>query len=193
MKSHMKKLVIALIATLSLSACATSKPIAINKSVKRDIPLSLFTGMKEGETKKVHKLPTQWGIKDLVLTGPTEWLDERNGEKLTIYTRDRVERGRNITQYFAVTEDGTGIGRVYDSRWPNMVQRGEVKFPLGEWYQGEVREYKTIGSNIRVTIVDINYKGNGIKFSWQAFGQCYTYGYLPERGMVYSSTRCESS
>lgn len=189
----MKTILTMVIGAIVLSSCVTSKPVAKNKNVKRDIPLSLFTGMKNGETKKVHKLATQWGIKDLVLTGPTEWLDERNGEKLTIYTRARVENGRHITQHFAVTDDGTGIGRVYDSRWPNMIQRGEVKFPLGEWYQGEVREYKTTGSDIRITIVDINYKGNGIKFSWQAFGQCYTYGYLPERGMVYSSTRCESS
>lgn len=51
---------------------------------------------------------------------------------------ESINRGKR--QLFGLREDKTGLGRVFDSRYPRSVCKGEVKFPLGLWKQGEVRE-----------------------------------------------------
>jgi hypothetical protein len=77
------------------------------------------------------------GIKRIV--GPFDWTDPLTGETLKVYRRDHDKERKS--QWFAVREDGTGIGRVDDSRWKGEFQRGESKFPLGLWTQGETRVY----------------------------------------------------
>jgi hypothetical protein len=64
---------------------------------------------------------------DKSIKGPTTWNGIQVYERLN---RDKLQR-------FAISDDRTGFGRVFDSRYPQLGCRGEVKFPLGRWKQGE--------------------------------------------------------
>jgi hypothetical protein len=91
----------------------------------------------------------------------------------------------------------TGLGRVFDSRYPQLGCRGEVKFPLGHWKQGEVREYQldcTRGKRpLKVTIEEIDFVYDGVphslRFHWlfmegRGRGTDMRYVYSPLRGLV---------
>jgi len=67
---------------------------------------------------------------DKSIKGPTMW----NG--IEVYEREYRD---SKIQLFALCDDRTGLGRVYDSRARDLGCRGEVKFPLGRWKQGERR------------------------------------------------------
>jgi len=118
---------------------------------------------------------------------PTTW----NG--IQVYERTN----RDKVQLFAIREDLTGLGRVYDSRYPPLGCRGEVKFPLGRWKQGEVREYQldcTRGKlPLKVTIEEIDFVYDGVphslRFHWLFMegagrGTNMRYVYSPLRGLV---------
>jgi len=47
------------------------------------------------------------------------------GQSFQVY--ERLNSGKR--QFFTVTNDGTGLGRVFDSRYKDLCA-GEVKFPL---------------------------------------------------------------
>ncbi len=64
---------------------------------------------------------------DQSIKGPSAWSGFQVYERMS---RDKLQR-------FAIRDDQTGLGRVYDSRYASCI--GEVKFPLGPWKQGEVR------------------------------------------------------
>ena len=55
-----------------------------------------------------------------------------------VYERAR----RGVWQKFAVRTDGTAIGRVADSRYGISSCDQEAKYPVGEWKQGETREFQ---------------------------------------------------
>jgi hypothetical protein len=94
-------------------------------------------------------------------------------------------------------EDKTGLGRVFDSRYPDRGCRDEVKFPLGVWKQGEVREYRVPCASgarpLRVTIEEIDFVYDGVphslRFHWllsagRGRGTDMRYVYSPLRGLV---------
>jgi hypothetical protein len=127
----------------------------------------------------------RWGDKSI--KGPTTW----NG--IPVYER----LNRDKLQRFAIREDQTGLGRVFDSRYPQLDCRGEVKFPLGLWKQGEVREYQvdcTRGKRpLKVTIEEIDFVHEGVphslRFHWllmegRGRGTDMRYVYSPLRGLV---------
>ena len=124
---------------------------------------------------------------DKSIKGPMAW----NG----IQVYERVNRGKR--QLFALRDDQTGLGRVFDSRYPQLDCRGEVKFPLGRWKQGEVREYQVdcVGGRrpLRVTIEEIDFVYEGVphslRFHWlyrdgSGRGTNMRYVYSPLRGLV---------
>ena len=89
------------------------------------------------------------------------------------------------------------LGRVFDSRYPQLGCRGEVKFPLGHWKQGEVREYRLDCARgarpLRVTIEEIDFVHAGVphslRFHWlfmegRGRGTDMRYVYSPLRGLV---------
>jgi hypothetical protein len=73
-------------------------------------------------------------------SGPTDDTDASSGQPIRVYTRERRDRSGYVGQRFAVRAEGDGLGRVYDSRFGKIRCAGEIKFPLGEWRQGETRE-----------------------------------------------------
>ena len=124
---------------------------------------------------------------DKAIKGPMTW----NG--IEVYERLNGDK----RQLFAIRDDRTGLGRVFDSR-PLIACRGEVKFPLGSWKQGEVREYQlecTGGKqrSLKVTIEEIDFVHEGVphslRFHWlfmegRGRGTDMRYVYSPLRGLV---------
>ena len=120
----------------------------------RFIPVELWTGTPWEGTQEVRMVPAalEFGPRgDKSIKGPTTWNGIQVYERLN---RDKLQR-------FAVRDDRTGLGRVFDSRNPQFDCRGEVKFPLGRWKQGEVREYAVDCARgkrpLKVTLEEIDF------------------------------------
>ena len=157
----------------------------------RFIPVELWTGAPWDGARQIRMAPAdfKFGARgDKSIRGPIDW----NGTQ--VY--ERLSRG-NVSQLFALREDGTGLGRVFDSRYPDRGCRDEVKFPLGVWKQGEVREYRvpcTSGARpLKVTIEEIDFVHDGVphslRFHWllnagRGRGTDMHYVYSPLRGLV---------
>ena len=154
-------------------------------------PVELWTGAPWDGTQEIRLAPAalEFGPRgDKSIKGPKPW----NG--MQVYER----LNRDKLQLFAIRHDQTGLGRVFDSRYPERGCRGEVKFPLGRWKQGEVREYllDCAGGKrrpLKVTIEEIDFVYEGVphslRFHWlymegQGRGTDMRYVYSPLRGLV---------
>jgi hypothetical protein len=156
----------------------------------RFIPVELWTGTPWDGTQEIRMAPAalEFGRRgDKNIKGPKLW----NG--IQVYER----LNRDKLQLFAVRDDRTGLGRVFDSRYPQLGCRGEVKFPLGLWKQGEVREYQLECARgtrpLKVTIEEIDFVYDGVphslRFHWlfmegRGRGTDMRYVYSPLRGLV---------
>jgi hypothetical protein len=161
----------------------------------RFIPVELWTGGEWDGTHAIRMTPAdlRFGGKKH-LSGPFAWTPPV-GEPIQVY--ERTNRGKR--QLFALAPDGSGLGRVYDSRYPRYCP-GEVKFPLGYWKQGEVREYALACAGVggtralRVTIeaIDFTYANvaHSLRFHWlmdggRGVGTDMRYTYSPRLGLVH--------
>jgi hypothetical protein len=156
----------------------------------RFIPVELWTGAPWNGMQEIRMAPTtlEFGRRgEKSIKGPTTW----NG----IQVYERLNSGK--LQLFALRDDRTGLGRVFDSRYPQLGCRDEVKFPLGRWKQGEVREYQLDCArgkrSLKVTIEEIDFVYNGVphslRFHWlfmegRGRGTDMRYVYSPLRGLV---------
>lgn len=156
----------------------------------RFIPVELWTGAPWDGTREIRMAPAalEFGRRgDKSIKGPTTW----NG--MQVY--ERVNRDK--LQRFTIRDDRTGLGRVFDSRRPQFACHGEVKFPLGDWKQGEVREYQLdcagAKRSLKVTIEEIDFVHDGVphslRFHWlfmdgRGRGTDMRYVYSPLRGLV---------
>ena len=163
----------------------------------RFIPVELWTGSPWDGRREIGlpKADLKFGSRgDKGLRGPIDWVRPSTGEALLVYERFNGDK----KQLFTVSSDKTGMGRVFDSRYPRDCI-DEVKFPLGLWKQGEVRTYTVScngGTKIRplvVTIqkIDFIYKGvaHSLQFHWvidggKGAGTDVTYIYIPGKGLV---------
>jgi hypothetical protein len=157
----------------------------------RFIPVELWTGATWDGAQEIRMAPAalEFGSKgDKSIKGPKDW----NG--IQVYERTN----RDKVQLFALRSDKTGLGRVSDSRY----QQGchdEVKFPLGRWKQGEVRQYWLSCArskrqlSLKVTIEEIDFVHDGVphslRFHWllddgRGRGTDMRYVYSPLRGLV---------
>jgi len=181
-----KKLFAFLCVAFFLAGCVTAKP---DPNITRDIPLSLFTGMMEGETKKIHP---HYDGNPITVTGPVEWKHPVSGETLTGYWRERISGSSGqVDQFFVARKDGQGIGRAWDSRWKKIDFTGEAKFPLGVWYQGETRTITGHNTKAEITTENLNQGGDGgLTYTWRAFGECWRYTYKPNVGLTTAQRNC---
>lgn len=156
----------------------------------RFIPVELWTGAPWDGTQEIRLAPVALAFGqrgDKSITGPTSWNGIEVYERLN---RDKLQR-------FALRDDLTGLGRVFDSRHPERGCRGEVKFPLGRWRQGEVRAYQLDCARgkqpLKVTIEAIDFVFDGVphslRFHWllmegRGRGTDMRYVYSPLRGLV---------
>ena len=162
----------------------------------RFIPVELWTGA-EWDGKRVitlSKADLEFGrANEKNITGPFKWTIRRLGKHPRLRKEQRSKR-----QLFTVTNDGTGLGRVYDSRYDRDCVN-EVKFPLGYWRQGETRVYEVQCYGLKkprplkVTIEDLDfvYKGipHSLRFHWlidegRGRGTDMIYTYSPGKGLV---------
>ena len=138
------------------------------------------------------------------IKGPVEWKQPKTGETFVVYERTLDEpKGGVKFELFAINETKNGLGRVYDSRSSLGVRSfsGGLKFPLGVWKQGEIRqliekryEGGKIGSRterITITRLDFLYQGSAhcLEFDWEyrdgaKLLDYQTYTYCPDKGMV---------
>jgi hypothetical protein len=156
----------------------------------RFIPVELWTGSAWDGAREIRMAPAalEFGRRgEKSIKGPLDW----NG--MQVY--ERLNQGK--LQRFAMREDRSGLGRVFDSRYPNASCRGEIKFPLGVWKQGEVREYRVDcpreARPLKVTIEEIDFVHDGVphslRFHWlymegRGRGTDMRYVYSPLRGLV---------
>jgi len=157
----------------------------------RFIPVELWAGASWDGTQEIRMAAAalEFGRRgDKSIKGPTTWNGIQVYERLN---RDKLQR-------FAIRDDRTGLGRVFDSRYPTCF--GEVKFPLGRWKQGEVREYQLDCARskwpqpLKVTIEEIDFVYDGVphslRFHWlfmegRGRGTDMRYVYSPLRGLVH--------
>src|SRR5690348_8813453 len=90
---------------------------SINPETKeRFIPVELWIGA-EWDGKPVvtlSKADLEFGsANEKNITGPFEWTRPKTGETLLVYERKNGSK----RQLFTVTNNGSGLGRVYDSRY----------------------------------------------------------------------------
>jgi hypothetical protein len=156
----------------------------------RFIPVELWTGAPWDGTREIRMVPAalEFGRRgEKNIKGPMVW----NG--IEVYER----LSGNKLQRYALREDRTGLGRVYDSRARDLGCRDEVKFPLGLWKQGEVREYVLRCARgtepLKVTIEEIDFVHDGVPHSLRFHGLFrggrgrgtdMRYVYSPLRGLV---------
>ena len=199
MRSRATRLVVPLVVLAVALAAHATEPSSWERSYDaatgtRFIPVELWTGGEWDGTRVIRMAPadlTFGGKKHL--SGPFAWTPP-GGETIQVY--ERTNAGKR--QLFALAPDGTGLGRVYDSRYPRYCP-GEVKFPLGYWKQGEVRDYtltcagRTGTRTLRVTIeaIDFTYAGvpHSLRFHWlmdggRGPGTDMRYTYSPRLGLV---------
>src|SRR5437016_407342 len=137
----------------------------------RFIPVELWTGASWDGEHVIRMAPADLAFgRGKRIGGPMPWTPPDGGAPIQVY--ERTNRGKR--QLFALAPDGTGLGRVYDSRYPRYCP-GEVKFPLGYWRQGEVRDYDLhcgggVTRPLRVAIehVDFTYATvpHSLQFHW---------------------------
>ena len=162
---------------------------------RRFIPVELFVGAEWDGAQTIRLAPAklEFGKRgEKSIAGPMEWLPPGASAPIQVYER----LNRDKRQLFALREDGTGLGRVLDSRYrENCV--GDVKFPLGFWKQGEVRHYAVSCprevQRLRITIENIDFEHAGVphslRFHWlfregRGRGTDMRYTYSPLKGLV---------
>ena len=204
---------LALLLVAGLTSGATVDPSpwdsAVDPATKaRFIPVELWTGA-EWDGKKELKMSnseTRFGDRlNKDIKGPMEWKHPMTGETLFVYERTNQERDGVKSQLFAMNEEKTGLGRVYDSRTEFGVRTfsGGLKFPLGYWKQGETKQVvetryegsrvETRIESIKITQLDFTYRETPhcLEFEWiyqesrrAKIIDHQTYTYCPNRGMV---------
>jgi hypothetical protein len=213
--SKVRKLtgVIALLLAVGLAHGATSDQNPWDSSIDaatkaRFIPVELWTGGDWDGSKdlKMSKAEKRFGDRsNKDIKGPTEWKHPVTGETLIVYERTNEQRDGVKSQLFAMNEEKTGLGRVYDLRDEvgTRTFSGGLKFPLGYWKQGETKqvvEKRYEGSrvdtrieSITITKLDFTYRGvsHCLEFEWiykdsrrSKIIDHQTYTYCPNQGMV---------
>jgi hypothetical protein len=204
---------LALLLVAGLTSGATVDPSfwdsAIDPATKaRFIPVELWTGAEwDGKKElKMSNAETRFGDRlNKDIKGPMEWKHPMTGAMLVVYERTNQERDGVKSQLFAMNEEKTGLGRVYDSRTEFGVRTfsGGLKFPLGYWKQGETKQVvetryegsrvETRIESIRITQLDFTYQWTPhcLEFEWvykesrrAKIIDHQTYTYCPNKGMV---------
>jgi hypothetical protein len=177
-------------------------------SQARFIPVELWTGAEwDGKKElKMSNAETRFGDRlNKDIKGPIEWKHPMTGATLVVYERTNQERDGVKSQLFAMNEEKTGLGRVYDSRTELGMRTfsGGLKFPLGYWKQGETKQVvetryegsriETRIESIKITQLDFTYRETPhcLEFEWiyqesrrAKIIDHQTYTYCPNQGMV---------
>lgn len=210
--------------SIALFACAgavaasaqttpSAAPVCVHdESVQqRFLPVELMTGNPMTESRELVFAPVDraypftdelpngsLGGGEAAMKGPVAWVGEGR-TTFEVYERT-VPRA---TERVALTPDRTAIGRVHDTRFGNAINEG--KFPVGQWSQGQSRDYNTVyvtargRRNLVTTLVieklSCTYEGTpgAVQYGWStSTGSKYGYIYAPGKGLVHVMTRVPS-
>jgi len=122
---------------------------SVNPETKeRYVPVELWSGAEwdgRRELKMVNVDASYRHSESYRIKGPMEWKHPVIGDMYLVY--ERLNPGRRAGdakwQLFAVNQEQSGLGRIYDTR-PDLGTRtfsGGLKFPLGVWREGETRKF----------------------------------------------------
>ncbi|MDO9360193.1 MAG: hypothetical protein Q7T70_14530 [Polaromonas sp.] len=175
---------------------------------ERFIPVDMLTGNPMTDSQKLVLAPVDrvypfidelpdgtLGNGDVQLKGPMTW--EGPGATHEVYER-KVPRAH---ERYALTPDGTAMGRVYDQRIGPI--RNEGKFPVGRWTQGQKRTYDTVynvtgngrldATTLHMEKLSCTYEGipGAMQYGWTNSRQSYGYIYAPGKGLVHVMTRIQ--
>ena len=136
----------------------------------RFIPIELWTGSEWDGVRELKMTPANlfFGGGSKRIVGPILWTRPGTGDQLQVY--ERINRGKK--QLFALSSRKDGLGRVFDNRYDRDCI-DEVKFPLGQWRDGETRTFDVSCNNgtllrkIEITIEKLDFNHNGIPHSLQ--------------------------
>jgi hypothetical protein len=182
---------------------------ATNPETKeRYIPVELWSGA-EWDGKRELKMPrvdaSYRHHSTYQIKGPTDWKHPVTGQIYTVYERISPEKGGAKWQLFAINQEQSGLGRVYDARGQlgTRTMSGGLKFPLGYWKEGETRKFlykhydgpKESGRVEFITIKQIAFTFLGnvhcLEFYWALTDtdekktyDHHTYVYCPGKSMV---------
>ena len=163
----------------------------------RFIPIELWTGAKWDGVPELRMAPAalSFGKRgEKSIEGPVAWIRPSTGEAMQVY--ERKNKGKK--QLFALSSRGDGLGRVFDSRYGRDCV-DEVKFPLGQWRDGETRVFEVTCNNgdlrrkIELTIEKLDFEHDGIahslQFHWvvdggKGHGTDMHYTYSPGQGLT---------
>jgi hypothetical protein len=113
---------------------------------ERYIPVELWSGA-EWDGKRELKMPrvdaSYRHHSTYPIKGPTDWKHPVTGQTYNVYERISPEKGGAKWQLFAVNQEQSGLGRVYDARGQlgTRTMSGGLKFPLGYWKEGETGKF----------------------------------------------------
>jgi len=174
---------------------------------RRFIPVELWAGVSWDGNRDIRlpEVNRQFGSDQPTrVFGPNPWVHPKTGKKYLVMERLMKRESGIKKQLYTINADGTGLGRVYDSR-PEKGDRtfeGEVIFPLGTWSQGETRpfqyvEYTKAGparrtATITIKRIDFRYRriDHSLEYEWvmrDALGNALyheNYVYSPGRHLV---------
>ena len=125
----------------------------------RFIPVELWTGAEWDGSKdlKMSKAEMRFGNRlNKDIKGPMEWKHPVTGETLIVYERTNEQRDGVKSQLFAINEEKTGLGRVYDSRddLGTRTFSGGLKFPLGYYatWSGQFEYMERAKEKLKVVV-----------------------------------------
>lgn len=152
------------------------------RSKKRRIRIELWAG-KDGRGKSPYPtVDTVTGrSSNRFIRGPITWTNPRNDERILVYERLKLQKNGKKRQLFTITQDGQGLGRVFDNRLdqPDRFFENEIIFPLGTWRRGEKRRFEALvhtpnGPEIRIQTIkirrlDYTYRGieHSLRYDWK--------------------------
>lgn len=149
------------------------------------IPYQLWTGMEWDGNKNsacMHKADSFFTVNNrshTTITGPHDWKGTQ------VWYRKKTNGSKQ--QYFVCNPKG--IGRVYDSRYPDSsYPQGRCKFPAGFGWKIGVERHCT-DTSITITKIEFNDDNNlsAIEFEWRIRGyHDHTYRYQKGYGMRYA-------
>lgn len=197
----------------AVQAQAVKAPVCVHdESVKeRFLPVELLTGSPMPAGNELVMVPVDRTYTfsdelpdgslaggDVTLKGPVAWQGQ-GGKNYEVYER-KVPRA---FERYAMTEDRTGMGRVFDQRIGNITNEG--KYPIGMWAQGQKRTYATYyefprGTRYEPTHLEIEklscvWEGipGAVQYGYKTSGSSYGYVYAPGKGLVHVMTRVRAN
>ncbi|MEM0922404.1 MAG: hypothetical protein AAGI13_05125 [Pseudomonadota bacterium] len=175
------------------------------RSKTREIGIELWAGAERQPGTPFPTVNTVSGRRrNRFIRGPITWTNPRTDQRILAYERIKRQNQGTKRQILAISQDGQGLGRVFDSRanQPDRHFEDEVIFPLGVWSRGERRDFEAIEHTasgpelrkirIKIRRLDYTYRGaeNSLRYDWtsrDASGKLLfreRYIYSPGEGLV---------